>query len=133
MIKTFVCPKCGELVTEHPALSRVDNKTDICSQCGMIEALQAMMKFELGQIVVTRGINSAIEGSEKFAQELQTALRKYITGDWGCLPNEDKASNEQATKDGGRILGGYKTSKGKIWIITESDRSATTILFPNEY
>lgn len=49
------------------------------------------------------------------------------------MDEEDKASNEQALIEGSRIMGAYQTCKGKIWIITEADRTATTILFPSEY
>mgnify|MGYP006981750763 FL=1 len=45
----------------------------------------------------------------------------------------DKEMNELALKDGGRLMGTYKTCKGKVWIITEADRSVTTVLFPKEY
>ena len=49
------------------------------------------------------------------------------------MGEEDKAANEQALIEGNRIMGAYQTCKGKIWIITEADRSATTVLFPDEY
>ena len=53
--------------------------------------------------------------------------------DWGDLRQEDKALNDQAVESGDQVMAKYLTSKGKIWIITEWDRSATTILFPCEY
>lgn len=59
---------------------------------------------------------------------------RHITGDWGDLCQEDKEANEQALVSRLRILSAYKLPTGeKLWIITEADRSATTILKPNEY
>ena len=59
---------------------------------------------------------------------------RYKNQDWGNLCEEDKKLNDEAIKTGnGRILAAYETSKGKIYIITESDISATTILFSEEY
>ena len=46
MLKTFTCPTCGKTVTEHPALSRKDDKTDICAKCGMIEAIEIFKQAE---------------------------------------------------------------------------------------
>jgi hypothetical protein len=61
-------------------------------------------------------------------------LAKHHRGDWGDVDNNDKQANEQALRDEGRIFSAYKTLKGvKIWIITEADRSATTILLPEDY
>ena len=65
-------------------------------------------------------------------------MEKYIQGDWGNLTAHDKALNEAALSDpdGGRIMGAYENKDHpdwRIWIITEADRSVTTVLFPNEY
>ena len=92
-----------------------------------------MKKFNLGQVVVTRQINNDIADSSKFAKEVHESLMKYIRCDWGDTHEADKPLNDEAVKNGDRILAAYKTSKGKIWIITEWDRSATTILYPDEY
>jgi len=57
-----------------------------------------------------------------------------MKGDWGDLSAEDKQLNDEAVQDGSRILSAYTTAKGaKVWVITEPDRSATTILLPDEY
>ena len=90
-------------------------------------------KFELGLVVTTIGIHAEIQDNEKFGAEIFRALARYTNGDWGEIPKEDKATNEEAIRDEFRVFAGYKTSKGKIWIITEADRSVTTILFPKEY
>ena len=61
-------------------------------------------------------------------------LERHARGDWGDLSEEDKQENELAVEQGFRILSAYHTSKGcKLWVITESDRSVTTILLPDEY
>lgn len=62
------------------------------------------------------------------------ALNRYITGDWGDVPESDARANDQSVKNGDRILGSYKSADGiKFWIITEADRSYTTILLPEDY
>ena len=63
-----------------------------------------------------------------------TFLSRHVTGDWGTVGDEDKKLNDAAVKDGTRILSAYQTSAGeKLWVITEADRSSTTILLPDEY
>jgi hypothetical protein len=89
--------------------------------------------MEYGRILATRGIANEAENNTIFAQEIAAAFERYQRNDWGDLCKEDKELNNQAVNGGDRILAAYQTSKGKIWIITEWDRSATTILFPNEY
>ena len=92
------------------------------------------MKFELGQIVMTRGIADAMEDNEVFKSEVNHAFAKYTNCDWGNTCAEDSIMNDEAVETGDdRLLAVYSTSKGNIWIITEWDRSVTTILFPEEY
>jgi hypothetical protein len=65
---------------------------------------------------------------------MMQALRRHARGDWGDLDDEDLQANERALKDGTRLLSAYHSSAGtKFWIITEWDRSATTVLLPEEY
>ena len=82
---------------------------------------------------MTRGISNAIEKSFEFWKDVAIALERYSSGDWGDLCEEDKQANDYALKCDGRLLGKYNTCKGSIYIITEWDRSVTTILFPDEY
>ncbi|MDD3229393.1 MAG: hypothetical protein PHE09_09280 [Oscillospiraceae bacterium] len=89
--------------------------------------------MEYGRILTTRGVSNEMEESPVFAGEVAAAFNRYQRKDWGELSQEDKDLNNQAIGAGERILAAYQTSKGKIWIITEWDRSATTILFPSEY
>ena len=61
-------------------------------------------------------------------------LHRHVTGDWGDLEDEDKKENELSVKEGFRILSAYSLETDvKVWIITEWDRSVTTILLPGEY
>ena len=93
-----------------------------------------MSKFEAGRIVMTCGINEAISEDASFAAFAQKSMQRHLSGDWGDMEDEDKQINDEAMENGERIFSAYKPMQGKkIWIITEADRSATTILFPNEY
>lgn len=95
-----------------------------------------MAKFELGQLVATRGVYEKMCEDKDFFDFVNESMCRFESCDWGDMCSEDKALNEEAVSIGeGRIHGSYihKPSDEKLWIITESDRSATTILFPSEY
>ena len=92
-----------------------------------------MEKFSLGQLVMTRGVHSKIKEDVDFAVGVLDAFERYQRCDFGDLCEEDKTENEQALKNGNRIFAVYNIGNEKIWIITEHDRSVTTILFPEEY
>ena len=88
-------------------------------------------KFHPGQIVATPGALNAMESCGCTAHSL---LSRHLSGDWGTLPVEDIALNEQALLSDGRLLSSYPVGPGtRIWIITEWDRSVTTLLLPEEY
>ena len=88
-------------------------------------------KFDFGQVVATATL---VRYCEKKNFSLLPYLIRHGNCDWGNLTWEDKEANETALKDGLRILSSYKLPDGNaIWIITEADRSATTILFPSDY
>ncbi|MCC3380556.1 hypothetical protein ACFQY3_24655 [Paenibacillus farraposensis] len=88
-----------------------------------------LRKFSLGRVVGTPGCLQAVSDDE-----ILLALRWHISGNWGEISEEDKESNEQALKDGGRLLSAYRAASGvRFWIITEADRSVTTLLLPEEY
>lgn len=89
--------------------------------------------MQLGQLFMTCGIAAAIENNPIFGLEVQTAFLRYLAHDWGDLCQEDIELNKEALKVGERILASYTTSQGKVYIITEWDRSVTTILFAEEY
>ena len=91
------------------------------------------MKFALGQVYLTRGVNEKVANDEAFAKFVSDCLGRHAEGDWGDLCTEDKEENELSIKEGFRLLSAYQYQDQKIWIITEADRSATTVLFPDEY
>jgi hypothetical protein len=86
--------------------------------------------FNLGQLVATPG---ALMALEKSARSPMDFLSRHVTGDWGDLPKEDREENDLSLKNGFLLLSSYHTTAGKIWIITEADRSVTTLLLPEEY
>ena len=87
--------------------------------------------FDLGQLVATPGALAALEKTGQNAMEF---LSRHVSGDWGELPQEDKDENQLSLAKGFRLLSSYRTSSGdKIWVITEADRSHTTLLLPDEY
>lgn len=89
------------------------------------------MKFEPGDFLATPG---SLNELERAGVAPQTLLLRHVRGDWGDLDNEDKCANDLALVNGDRLLSAYKLSTGeKVWVITEWDRSATTILLPSEY
>ena len=91
-------------------------------------------KFSLGQLVMTRGVNDKIADDAKFSKFVIESLGRHAKGDWGDLGQEDKQENELSLKKGFRLLSAYERADlPKIWIITEADRSVTTVLFPDEY
>lgn len=88
-------------------------------------------KFELGRLVATPNALQALEESGETALPY---LARHVSGDWGDLDEEDKKENDFSVQNGFRILSAYKLNNGtKIWIITEADRSATTVLLPKDY
>lgn len=87
--------------------------------------------FELGQIVGTPGALQELQEAEQNPIEL---IFRHVTGDWGDLCEEDIEENEFSLERGLRILSAYELATGKkIWVITEHDRSVTTILRPIDY
>lgn len=88
-------------------------------------------KFSLGRIVATPGALEALEEANQNAFEF---LERHQAGDWGELCEDDKSENEFSLKNGFRILSAYRTLHDvKVWVITEADRSVTTLLLPHEY
>ena len=94
--------------------------------------------FKLGQVVGTPG---ALEALEKAGQTPWEFVSLHVAGNWGVVDAEDAEANNQALKDGSRLLSAYilKDGKTKIWVITEAEgddngnRAATTLLLPADY
>jgi hypothetical protein len=86
-------------------------------------------KFSLGRIVITCGAKEVLT-----QKDLSRAVSKHASCNWGLVCQEDKEANDLAVEKGYRILSSFKSRNGvNFWIITEADRSATTILLPSDY
>lgn len=89
-----------------------------------------MSKFALGQVVATP---AALELLSAHRLTPWALVRRHADGDWGDIDPEDKQANEDALKDGGRLLSSYRVGCETVWVITEWDRSVTTVLLPDDY
>ena len=86
-------------------------------------------KFSLGQIVATRGAIQTLA-----PEHIYLALCRHVSGDWGTLDESDREANETALQNGSRLFSVYYTESGvKFYVITEWDRSVTTVLLPEDY
>jgi hypothetical protein len=87
-------------------------------------------QFPLGRVVATPGALNLLgkNGGHPFEY-----LARHATGDWGDLCAFDRRQNEIALREGYRVFSSYEVPAGRVWIITEADRSVTTILLPEEY
>lgn len=91
-------------------------------------------KFKMGRLVVTAGVDAEMKRDQGFSDFVGQCVQRHATGDWGDMDPEDKKQNEWALKHAERLMSGYEQKPfPKIWIITERDRSVTTVLFPEEY
>jgi len=90
------------------------------------------MQFELGRVVATPG---ALRALEENAVDVWGLLQRHVNGDSGCVPEEDKLENIRCIDKGGRVMSSYPLNDRSdvLWIITESDRSSTCLLLPDEY
>ena len=86
--------------------------------------------FPLGRILATPG---ALEALREAGEDPFGYLARHASGDWGDLCEHDRRENERALKNGWRILSSYPVGEKRVWVITEADRSCTTILLPSEY
>ena len=85
-------------------------------------------QFNPGRLMITRNAKNALP-----RREVDAAINRHLSGDWGDVCQSDWQRNEQALRDGDRLLSVYQTQAGeKFWIITESDRSTTTVLLPSD-
>ena len=97
-------------------------------------------KFSLGQVLMTKNIAEFSSQSQNRFLWINTCLSKHQNGNWGDLSKDDIVSNEQALKSSERLFSAYRIPDEleyphhqKVWIITERDRSVTTVLFPSDY
>jgi len=85
--------------------------------------------FNLGKTVITANADSVLD-----ITDIHVAMGRHISCDWGNLCDEDRERNNNALRNGARLFSAYKDSNGrKFWIITEADRSYTTVLLPEDY
>ena len=85
-------------------------------------------KFPLGQIVITANANTQLD-----SQAVSEGLSRHASGDWGEVCEADREENELSLREGYRLLSVYGTGAKRFWIITEADRSVTTVLMPEDY
>jgi hypothetical protein len=85
--------------------------------------------FSIGQVFATPALLEQITRAE-----IEVGLDRHASGDWGDIDTDDASENERALSDGSRIFSAFTSSNGiKFWIITEADRSSTTVLLPSDY
>jgi hypothetical protein len=89
-----------------------------------------MNRFPLGRMVATPGALSLLTANNIGPLQL---LDRHVAGDWGELDKADQQANEDALLNEGRLLSRYMVGQEPVWVITEWDRSVTTILLPQEY
>jgi hypothetical protein len=87
-------------------------------------------RFRLGTCVVTPGALEILNAAGIAVLDL---LERHAQGDWGELEEDDRVANEQALDGGDRLLSHYRFDGGRCWVLTEADRSVTTVLLPEEY
>lgn len=142
---TLDSPHRGQLLTITSAPAANDGQTDEAGQevdadhtepaslnrVAERAARPDPRRFDVGRVVMTRAVNELVERGEVSPMAL---LRRHVTGDWGDLSEEDRHSNEQALIHGDRLLSSYRIRELlTVWIITEADRSTTTLLLPEDY
>ena len=88
------------------------------------------VRLSLGHVVATPG---ALDVVRAHGLDVVGLLHRHRSGDWGAVSEHDAQANDHAVGGGTRVLSAYETAGGRLWIITEADRSATTILLPSEY
>ncbi len=93
-----------------------------------------MRPLQLGATVCTQGVDAELEWDPLNHLVVSVCITMHRLGDWGEVDDFDKAQNDHAAAHGGRVLSAWTFRGGaKFWIITEADRSVTTLLLPEEY
>jgi len=88
-------------------------------------------RFPLGDLYITKGIMDLIE---RQGVDIAPLVTRHLTGDWGDMDSHDRAHNDHALLTGARLLNAYRVAETEtVWIITESSRTETTVLRPDEY
>lgn len=125
----------GDLITITSAPASAEDE-----EAEPLLSAPAFQPFDLGRIVCTVGVQELIDDA---VLDPRTIIKRHSSGDWGDIGDEDRAENERSLKHGDRLMSVYKLVKNSdftitpepvtVWIITEADRSATTLLLPSDY
>jgi hypothetical protein len=108
-----------------------EEQSQIQKQENPMQQTERKPLFNLGHLVATPG---ALAVLEKTGQNPMEFLSRHVTGDWGEIPEEDKKENLLSLEKGFRLLSSYRTTAGdRVWVITEANRSHSTLLLPEEY
>ena len=106
------------------------------NKAALLRLSKVKPKFQLGALVMTRSVSELMSDSDFHPVHY---VARHVRGDWGDLSDDSKLQNEEHLANGGRLLSSYNVSLAnspeveKIWVITEHDRSVTTILLPSDY
>jgi DNA invertase Pin-like site-specific DNA recombinase len=121
----------------------IDTSSALGQALFTIVSAVAQLERDLIRERVTAGIRNArangkqpgaLDAIEKSGQQPRDFLTRHVSGDWGEVPPEDIKENQFSLKHGFRLLSAYRTSAGeRLWVITEANRSSTSILLPEEY
>lgn len=128
----YRCEQCGEVSCLHMGM----HAKPLCRNCKDKETdvvafpSKVPRRFSLGKIYVTPGAAKLLARQGKLADDY---ISRHLRCDWGDVIDDDKAMNDAAVSSGDRIVSSYVVGDDKIWVITEWDRSATTVLLPEEY
>jgi hypothetical protein len=133
MLTRQSCSWCHELndITDR-ACARCGHRADLprlacdCRRCRPTAGLP----LRLGRLLATPGALARLADAGVSPAAL---LVRHMAGDWGDVDADDRRANDRAVRDGDRVLSAYQTSAGRVWLITEWDRSITTLLLPEEY
>ena len=116
-------PARASVVSEPPAAYAAPSG-------GGIRGESATAPLPLGHVVATPG---ALDLVRSHGLNVVALVRRHASGDWGTLDAHDRDANRRALRSGARVMSVYPTAGGTLWVITEADRSATTVLLPSEY
>ena len=86
--------------------------------------------LRLGRVVATP---AALDLVRAHGLDVLALVHRHARGDWGDISEHDARANDRSAQDGARVLSAYETRGGRLWVITEADRSATTVLLPSDY
>ena len=117
-------------------LSTIENLREMLPKTGAVDILHQskIIEMNIGQILVTKGVVELARENKQFAAFVQTSLDRYRKGDWGEMSDGDKRLNDLSEETGRLVLSSYESDVfPEIWIMTNPDRSYSTVMLPEEY